>query len=286
MSSKSEKKFQYYFWTKIDGLKTRIAMDSQVKAWMFACALSVIAEEHIMKWTLSRFKVKESDDYYLLNSKNTYDAIKSFLKMNKSKDSRRKFKSSYSVKDRKKYMDIIINYEKYPLLYLTDKDIYELSAIYFLLHGKSILSKIFGIGTFNIIKRFVNFKVTQKQLDYCSKCTCTTPFEEICEEILNHSCNCTKCSIKSKSYDRITINKETVYFCGIIDSMYSNIKSLNYDFLVRIMDSVKPKYYRHHVIDYETNEIWASNEKVPYYNDQNQDDSMYFEIKRFNPFTK
>ena len=79
MSSKPEKKYQYYFWAKIDGLKTRIAMDTQVKAWMLACALSVIAEDHIMKWTLSRFKIDSKHDYYQIRQRKTHEEIKKFL---------------------------------------------------------------------------------------------------------------------------------------------------------------------------------------------------------------
>ena len=276
-------KYQFYFWVKIDGLKSRIAMDSQVKAWMLACALSVIAEDHIMKWTLSKFKVDSINDFYLSKHKKSHEEIKRFLKNNKSKESRRKFKSSYSVKDRKKSMDTILMYEKYPLIYLNKRDIYELCGIYFLIHGKKILSKIFGNGTFGVVKRFINFKVTKEQIDHCSKCTCVDSLVSICEKLINDTCQCDKCSSKIKTFDRTTINKKNIYFCGIIDDMYSKIKSLKYDFLVRIMDSIKPEYYRHHFIDNETGEIWGSNEKVPYYNYQDQEDNMFFEVRRFNP---
>ena len=283
ISSIPEKKYNYYFWVKIDGLKTRIAMDSKVKSWILACALSVIAEDHIMKWTLSNFKVDSIDDYYQLKQRKTHEEIKNFLKKNKSKDLRRRFKSSYNVKDRKKSMDIIINYEKYPLLYLTEKDIYELSGIYFLVNNKKQLSKIFGNPTIKIMTKFINFKVTQEQVDYCKKCTCIEPLELMCEELLNGECNCEKCNTKVKLFNRTSINKDNIYFCGIIDSMYAKIKSLNYDFLVRMIDSVKPQYYRHHFIDNETGEIWGYNQLVPYYNNQDHDNSMYFEVKAFNP---
>ena len=283
MSSNLKKKYQYYFWPKIDGLKTRIAMDSQVKTWILACALSVIAEDHIMKWTLSKFSVDNMNDYYQLKNREKHEEIKKFLRNNKSKESRRKFKSSYSVKDRKKIMDIIINYEKYPLIFLTERDIYELCGIYFLIHGKKILTKIFGNGAFSVTKRFINFKVTKEQIDYCSKCTCIDPLVSMCKDMINESCNCDECNVKITAFNKTTINSENIYFCGIIKNMYSKIKSLNYDFLVRIIDSIKPQYYRHHIIDTETGEIWGSNQKVPYYNYPDQDDSMFFNIKRFNP---
>ena len=258
MESKVESR-NFLFWAKINGLDTRLSVSEPVKSWILACALSVIAETHIMDWVLSTFIVNTEDDSVLVNILKKKIELKLFLKTNKKKNARKNGK--FSVKDRKKFSEQISKYEKYPLLHFDKKDIVKLTSIYFMLYSAKSLKETFKEHDFNKIINFINFKITRAHLLLSKKCVCRH-YHNVCE--------------KECCYDKQN------FFCNNIDNMFNHVSKLELNRLETIMDSIEPKYYRHYFIDQETNEHWVNNTLVPYYN-CSIDDEMYFEVDLCNP---